>query len=272
MTCLVDGLAVDVLPVTDSSVLRGDGCFEAVRSYGGRLFRLDEHLDRLERSAAALDLEVPDRRLLVGWAQTVAGSDDCVVRIVVTRGPAVPGEAGAGRCIVMSHPLPPPLPTVRLLPVAAPWHPAGREWELAGVKSVSYAANLAASRRARASGFDDALLVSDDGTVLEGPTFSVGWVKEARVFTPAIDLGILASITRALVLELAEVEEVRANLGVLERADEVFVMSTVKEVTPVVAVADRSFPVGSVTESIAQRVRRAVEVTPAAQDSSAQPR
>ncbi|MGH8911938.1 MAG: aminotransferase class IV [Acidimicrobiia bacterium] len=255
VVCLIDGEAVDDLDVTDSAVLRGDGCFEAIRSYDGSLFRVEDHLDRLERSAAALGLVPPPRDSMHRWmAAVIDGRNDCVVRIVLTRGSAVPGIEGGGRCVVMSHALPPPLPGLRLLPVTAPWHPAGRPWELAGVKTTSYAPNLAASRRAREAGFDDALLVGDAGTVLEGPTFAIGWCRRGTVFTPSLDLGVLASVTRRVVLELVAVEEVAVDLSAIAEADEVFAMSTVKEVTPVTAVGEVEFAVGPATRDLAQRV------------------
>lgn len=250
---LVDGEPAGLIEVTDASVLRGDGCFEAVRSYGGALFRLEDHLDRLERSAAALELQVPDRSLLRDWSEQVARGD-CIVRIVVSRGAAVPGVEGGERCVVLAHPLPEGQDEVRLAPVEAPWHPAGRVWELSGVKTISYAPNLAAGRRAQAEGADDALLVTEEGVVLEGPTFSVGWWTGERVFTPSLRLGILDSITRRVVKDLLPgMEEVQARLDELEAADEVFAMSTVKEVAPVVAVGSTRFSPGPRTRDLAQR-------------------
>jgi branched-chain amino acid aminotransferase len=143
--------------------------------------------------------------------------------------------------------------------VAAPWHPAGRRWQLAGVKTISYAPNLAASRQAGVAGFDDALLISDDAIVLEGPTFSVGWIQGGTIYTPSLELGILASITRRVVMEVTEVKETVADLDVVVDADEVFVMSTLKEVTPVTALGDRAFAVGSRTRELRQRVKLVVE-------------
>lgn len=257
---LVDGEPDGSVPATDSSILRGDGCFEAIRCYGGRLFRAEDHLDRLERSASALGLTVPDRQDLRAWmAKSVEGRGDCVVRVVLTRGSAVPGIRPRGMCIVVSHPLPEPVGEVRLWPVTAPWHPAGRTWELAGVKTTSYAPNLAASRRAVEMGATDALLISDEGLVLEGPTFSVGWVSGGRVVTPALSLGILDSITRRVLAEIhPDVEEVEAVLEEVLAADEVFVMSTIKEVAPVMAVGERSFAAGRTTAELAQRFRALV--------------
>lgn len=252
---LVDGEETDVVPATDSSVLRGDGCFEAVRSYGGRLFRLEDHLDRLVRSATALELPSPDRPVVEKWmirAAEVGG--DCIVRVVVTRGGAVPGAEDAGHCVVMSHPCPDRPPEISLWPVSAPWHPSGRAWELAGAKTISYAPNLAATRTARRHGADDALLIGYSEMVLEGPTFSVGWCRNDVVFTPPLELGILDSISRRVVLEIwPGVEKAETTLAALQQADEVFVMSTTREVTPVTMLEDVRLPAGPITRHLAQR-------------------
>ena len=252
---LVDGERASSVPATDSSVLRGDGCFEAIRSYDGRLFRADDHLDRLERSAAAMGLAMPDRALVSAWMKEVAQEGgECVVRVVVTRGPAVPGVEGRGVCIVIAHQLPPRRSELTLWPVVAPWHSAGTWWGLTGAKTISYAPNLAASREAQHQGADDALLVSVGGVVLEGPTFSIAWCVDGDVFTPGLDLGILDSSTRRVVLEIRPgITEVAETLDALLEADAVFAMSTTQEVTPVVAVGERRFRPGPITAEIAQR-------------------
>ncbi len=253
MISLVDGVRQDSLPVTDSTIVRGDGVFEAVRSYGGRLFALDDHLDRMASSAAATGLVLPDDGRIGSWARSLAAEGgEGIVRIIVTRGDALPGTSGERRIVVIHHRLPFTPGTIRLRPWPAPWHPAGRPWELAGVKTTSYAPNVVASRLAGRDGFDDALLVADDDTVLEGPTFCVGWVTDGVVHAPSTDLGILDSITRRHVLRLAQEHGIetatgRFPLGAVLAADEVFAMSTVTEVTPVISVGARELPSGPTT-------------------------
>lgn len=261
MSVWIDGnLAPDgTVSVRDQTFLRGDGCFEAIRSYGGRGFAIDDHLDRLDNSAEALDMEVFGRHELPKWIHRAAESaGDAIIRVVVTRGDG----NDRGHTLVIAEPIP-ELPEVfRLASVFAPWHPAGRPWELTGVKSTSYAPNMAASRIARVRGAHDALLVSDEW-MLEGPTFSVGWVVRGRLETPALDLGILESVTRRHVLRLAEslgigVDEVRHGLARLEDASEVMVWSTIREVSPVVAVDELSFEPGPVKDRLAQAFRSLV--------------
>lgn len=260
---LVDGRESDTVPVSDSAVLRGDGCFEAVRSYGGRLFALRWHLERMERSARALGIEMPARVELERWCSTLTGNDDGVVRVVLTRGSALPGGDRSPRCIVLFHPLPQRISSVRLGTVAAPWHPAGVWWELAGAKTLSYAPNMAAQRSAQACGFDDALLVAPAGTVLECPTSSVAWVIDGVIETPSLDLHVLDSITRRTMIGLAEgrfpVVEGVFDGDRLSEASEVMVMSTIKEICPVTAVDGRSFAPGPVTAELAGRFATAVD-------------
>ena len=100
---------------------------------------------------------------------------------------------------------------------------------------------LLASRLAHEQGFDEALLVTPHGRVLEAPTSSVFWVSGERILTPPLDDHILASITRALVIEVAGAIEHPCTMDGLAAADEVFLASTTREVQPVVAVDDHTF-------------------------------
>jgi branched-subunit amino acid aminotransferase/4-amino-4-deoxychorismate lyase len=165
--------------------------------------------------------------------------------------------------IVFGHAWAGPTGPAHLFPLTAPWHAAGVDWDLAGAKLLSYAPNMAATRRAQGEGYDDALLVAVDGSVLEGPTFSVAWVTEGAIETPGLDLGILDSITRRVVFELAgslglSIFETTAPLSRLDDVDEVFAFSTIREVQPVIAVGDRVYPVGPVTTELGEAFRSLV--------------
>jgi branched-subunit amino acid aminotransferase/4-amino-4-deoxychorismate lyase len=264
---LINGAPSDGrIPVTDSSVLRGDGCFEVLASYGGRPFALADHVDRLGRSAAALGIDLPPRSEMMGWIEKAASDvGDGYVRIVVTRGSDVAGVDDPSNVVVFAHTAERTRAPGRLLPVEAPWHAAGVQWDLAGAKVLSYAPNLAATRRARAEGFEDALLVSTENVILEGPTFSVGWVVDGVLETPGLELGILDSITRRVVLDMASslgipVVQGRWTQGRFEVASEVAAWSTVREVQPVEAIGEHTWQPGPVTrrlgEEFADRIRR----------------
>lgn len=253
----VNGILSDGrIDVTDSSVLRGDGCFEVLRAYDGRVFAAAEHLDRLEKSARKLAIPLPAREDLLSWIESAAADEpDGAIRVVVTRGSALPGEDQHPLVVVFAHQWSRGTETVTLGPVRAPWHSAGEDWELSGAKVLSYAPNLAATRSARASGFDDALLVSSAGVVLEGPTFSVAWVCDGVIETPALSLGILDSITRRHVLDLAMSEgmvtaEGSWDLSRLEVSDEVMALSTIRQVQAVSKVGALDFKPGPVTQRL----------------------
>ena len=268
MLVMLDGRPVEPedasISVYDWGLLRGDGCFESIRVYGGKPFAAAEHLDRLETSARLMDIGLPERHLLEKWVETVAADGgDCAVRVVVTRGSIEPQVSGPTRCIVMSESLPHLPDAFRLLPVRAPWHAGGDPSELTGAKTLSYAPNVAASRRAQAAGFDDAVLVSREGWVLEGPTFGIGWFYGETLETPSLDLGILKSITRTGVLLLAErlgipVQEGRFPLERMTGADEVLAMSTIKEVAPVRMIGEHTLAPGPATARLAAAFRQHV--------------
>ena len=269
MLTLIDGRPAEPnISVFDGAVLRGDGCFEAIRSYGGVPFAFDEHYQRLTRSAAAMRLPIPSSKDLRGWVTACAeDGGDCVVRVVITRGAGGAGVERPPACVVMWHQLPAPISGLSLATVSAPWHPGGETWELAGVKTLSYAANQAATRLAEETGAHDALLISRGGEILEGPTFSVAWVREGAVETPSLDLGILESITRGFVLHGCRqlgipITEGRYLPDRLESATEVMALSTVKEVTPVHAVDDVRFEPGPIARDLLGYYRSLVQVTP----------
>src|SRR5437660_7010140 len=204
------------IPATDEGLLRGDGVFEVIRVYDGQPFALEEHLRRLERSALnlrlALDLEAVRADASRLLEHSGAGPDHELLRIVVTRG---------GRRLLLTEPLHPAPEYIRLASVT--YSPTR---VLDGVKSLSYAANMLATRLARERGADEALLVTPHGRVLEAPTSSIFWVRDGEIFTPPLSEHILASITRALVMELTSAREEPCALEDLSAADEAFLTST----------------------------------------------
>ncbi|MGO9820957.1 MAG: aminotransferase class IV [Solirubrobacteraceae bacterium] len=254
----VDGdimpVAEATIPITDEGLVRGDGVFEVIRVYDGTPFAFEEHLARLGRSAKNLRLPVnleavraDANRLL---AHAGAGPDHDLLRIMVTRG---------GRRLLMTEPVPAMAEHARVKTIT--YSPTR---VLDGVKSLSYAANMLASRRAREQGYDEALFVTPHGRVLEAPTSSIYWVKGDEILTPPLDDHILASITRAMLIEVVGVQERACPLEQLLAADEVFLGSTAREVQPVIAIDDRTFAApGPVTQraalAIEARIRSELE-------------
>ena len=214
----------------DDGLYRGDGAFEVIRLYNGRPFALVDHLDRLERSTAAIELSI-DRAALESEIEALlerAGPVEGQMRLIVTRG---------GRRIAATEPIPPHGDTVSLQTVT--YCPTVI---LDGVKSLSYAANMQATRVAKGKGADEAVLVRPDGTVLEPPTSSVFWVSpEGQLRTPALTDGVLESITRDRLVKALQVEEGSWNANDLKAASEAFLASTTREIQAVSAVDGRAF-------------------------------
>jgi branched-chain amino acid aminotransferase len=212
----------------DDGVYRGDGAFEVIRLYQGRPFALADHLDRLLRSATAIELSF-DRAALereIDALLAAAGPLDGQMRLIVTRG---------GRRIAATEPIPAHGETLRLATVT--YCPTVI---LNGVKSLSYAANMQATRIAKARGAEEAVLVRPDGIVLEPPTSSVFWVSaEGGLRTPALDDGVLESITRDRLIKALEVEEGSWQVADLRAADEAFLASTTREIQAVAAIDGR---------------------------------
>jgi branched-chain amino acid aminotransferase len=238
------------IPATDEGLLRGDGVFEVIRVYSGRPFAMEQHMKRLERSAAnlrlPLDLEAvrADAYRLLAEAGTGPGHE--MLRIVVTRG---------GRRLLLTEPMPDMPDRARLCSIT--YSPTRL---LDGIKSLSYAANMLAGRLAREHGGDEAVLVTPDGRVLEAPTSSIFWVKYGRLMTPPLDEHILASITRALVIEVTGAVEQICPLEELLEADEIFLASTAREVQPVAALDDREFTGGDpITAEVSAAVNARIE-------------
>jgi branched-chain amino acid aminotransferase len=230
------------IPPGDDGLLRGDGVFEVIRLYEGVPFALGDHLDRLGRSAAAIELPV-ERAALEGEIGTLLerfGVAEGQLRIVITRG---------GRRILLTENLPPRGETVSLASVR--YSPS---IILTGVKSLSYAANMQATRLAQKRRADEAILVRPDDVVLEAPTSTIFWATEGSLRTPAIEVGVLESITRARIVRELEVEEGSFRLDDALGAWEAFLASTTREVQPVSSIDGRELP-----ECPGPRTREATE-------------
>lgn len=236
------------VPVTDEGLLRGDGVFEVARLYGGRPFAWDEHVERLQRSAANLRLEfdLDAAQAEVAALLERAGAVDGTVRLLITR---------AGRRVVVLAPPPVIAPTITLGTVE--YAPSR---VLDAVKSLSYAANMHASRLAREAGAGEALLVTPEGFVLEGPTSAFFYAVDGRLHTPPLTDHVLDSITRRHVLAVSGATERRLRRDELGGLDEAFLASTTREVQPVAAIDARDLPAapGPLTAAAADAFRRYV--------------
>ncbi|HEX7601838.1 MAG TPA: aminotransferase class IV [Polyangiaceae bacterium] len=258
----IDGVFVDesraVLPLSDRAVLHGDSVFEVLRVYAGRPFLLEEHLERFERSAAALRFGAVDVPL---WAMDVSaalgrfgGASDAVLRLMLTRGDGAlrtPLGALAGRRVLIVEALAHLDPALYERGVSAVVLDEPRvrpDGASALGKYARYLPNLLALDDARARGADEALWLDPEGNLVEAATANVFVVEGDALWTAPLSSGVLAGITRAEVLRLASASGMRGReepfpKSALARATEVFLTSSVREVVPVCHIDER--PVGT---------------------------
>jgi branched-chain amino acid aminotransferase len=247
-----------VISVFDHGFLYGDGIYETMRAYQGRVLQLTEHMGRLERSASRIRLLLPSEpsRLaqLVRDSIVRNGLQDAYIRLTVSRGP---GEIGLDPALCKSptlvimarafRPYPPSwyrdgvaavvVQTRRNLPEALPSH----------VKSLSFLNNVLATIEAKAAGAHEGLMLNYRDELTEGTTSNLFLVQNGLLRTPALDCGLLDGITRRLVLDLARelgilYEETRLVTADLYTAQECFLTNTTQEILPVTMVNGR--PVG----------------------------
>ena len=259
MKIFIDGKFYDEsrakVSVFDHGLLYGDGVFEGIRAYHGRVFKLKEHIDRLFYSAKAILLEIPmtHAALMKATVDTCRKNklQDCYIRLLVTRGigtlglnprncknPSVIIIAGKiqvypvemyqrGMDIVT-------VPTVRNLHSAV--NPA--------IKSLNYLNNILAKIEANNAGVEEAVMLNAEGFVAEGTADNIFVVKNGALYTPPLSAGALYGITRHTVIELAEAAGLNVTEPNLTRydlfnADECFLTGTGAELIPVVKIDGR---------------------------------
>jgi len=225
-----------VIRADDPGLTRGDGCFEGCRVVDGVVDKLEAHLQRMAGSAAALELPFDPQAWRELVAQAVAAwphPGEAALKLVLTRGPA--GFAWL-------TPLPAEYPRLRREGLRVITLDRGTTfesftdapWLLGGVKTLSYAVNMAAVREAARRGADDVLFVSADGFVLEAPTGTAVWSTGRHLYTtPTGPSGILAGTTQQRLFERATaagwtVAEVAARVDDLHEAEVVWVISSVR--------------------------------------------
>ncbi|MET4059872.1 4-amino-4-deoxychorismate lyase [Arthrobacter sp. UYP6] len=272
--------AVPQLRATDLGATRGDGIFESMLAVDGAPRKMTAHLDRMESSALALDLELPARET---WERAVAtalaeltireGTGEAVVKLLLTRGvegadaptawvAASPAPAGARERTARGL-------DVLLLDRGYDSTVAERApWLLLGAKTLSYAVNMAALRYAKANGADDVIFTSSDGKVLEGPTSSVILAVQEdgqkMLLTPELESGILPGTTQRALFDAAEAAGWARGYGPLEpahlmEADAVWLVSSIRLLAPVTSIDGT--PISSspaLTEELTELLRAAL--------------
>ena len=244
------------ISVFDHGLLYGDGVFEGIRAYNGKIFRCREHVERLFSSAQAIALQMPisPDELTHAMYDTMAanGLKDAYLRVLVTRGIGDlgldPRKCSGTQMIIITDSIalyPPELyekglevvtvPTVRNLPHAVDPR----------IKSLNYLSNVLAKIEAAQAGVEEAIMLNPHGLVAECTGDNIFIVKDARLLTPPVHAGILAGITRGVVMELAEATGIEAVEKDMTRfdlytADECFLSGTAAELIAVVKIDSRT--------------------------------
>lgn len=242
--------------VFDHGLLYGDGVFEGLRSYGGQVFRLDAHIDRLWESAKAICLEIPMSKKEVSSAvnATLEANQlvDGYVRLVVTRGAGSlgldPNRTSHPQVIVIAD-------TITLYPrefydkglsiITASTQRTHSAALSPRIKSLNYLNNIMAKLEGLRAGCVEALMLNHKGEVAECTGDNIFVVRSGTLVTPPSDAGILEGITRGAVIELAAAAKIDCQEKTLVRhdlytADECFLTGTAAEVIPVVEIDSRS--------------------------------
>lgn len=260
------------ISVFDHGLLYGDGVFEGLRSYGGKVFRLQEHLERLYESALAIHLQIPmdidPLAAAVNESLQVNKIDDGYVRLVVTRGVGTlgldPAQTSDPQVIIIADRItlyPEEFYTngLKLVTVSTVRnHPAALSPR---IKSLNYLNNILAKIEGKQAGCIEALMLNHKGEVAECTGDNIFLVRKGGLLTPPRDAGILDGITRQAVCELAvesglKVQEIPLTRHDVFIADECFLTGTAAEVIPVIEVDSRRIGTGRpgpITRDLIQR-------------------
>ncbi len=262
--------------VFDHGFLYGDGVYETLRVYGGRVLLFDQHYARLQHSCEYIGLKnpLPDHRYLEIIAESLKRNElsDAVIRVTLSRGV---GEWGG-------HPDSCLHPTIVVL--ARVFVPPPRRWQEKGmrlqfvsvrrnssstqspkIKALSFLNNILAKQEATAAGGDDAVMLNMDGFLAECTTSNIFFVANHRIYTPSVACGILEGVTRNVVMTLAQDLEYPLEQGEylpenLYEAEECFVTNTGIEIMPVTKIGERSVGNGEVG-SVCRRLQQAFQQT-----------
>ncbi|MFH1305572.1 MAG: branched-chain-amino-acid transaminase [Candidatus Omnitrophota bacterium] len=266
------------ISVFDHGVLYGDGVFEGIRSYKRKVFRLDEHLDRLYSSAEVIRLKIPITkdafRSRILETLTMNDLDDAYVRAVVTRGP---GDLGLDprKC---------PSPTIFIIADKIALYPEalykkGMPITIAKtrrnhpsamnprVKSLNYLNNIFGKIDAIDAGTEEALMLSVEGYIVECTGDNIFFVKDGVLMTPPCDIGSLEGITQKAVMGLARKRGIEAKFAKIKpeeipTMDECFLTGTAAEIIPVIKIDDKTVGLGSpgsVTKQLLQDYKELIK-------------
>ena len=256
----IDGRHVDKedakISVFDHGLLYGDGVFEGIRSYAGKVFRMDDHIRRLYDSAKAIQLSIPlspdQMKAAINDTLAVNSLKDAYIRVVCTRGVGTlgldPNKCPKGSVVIITDSIqlyPKALYEQGLEVITVPTLQRHPQTVNARIKSLNYLNNILAKIEAVNNNVLEAIMVTAEGYVCECTGDNIFLVKNGALLTPPTSVGILKGVTRDVVIELAHAggREVREELFTRYEvfvADECFLTGTAAEIVPVVKIDART--------------------------------
>ena len=246
------------IPVENLAIWRGDGIFEAIAIHNGYLFAIDKHMERFAKSAEKMFFDDIDFTKIKEDLISIASKfDNGYMRVIIGRGT----DKDKSDVYIFYQDLINFPESFSLQSQKAHWQSGGDfsldEVENIGSKTISYAMNINQTRLAQKSGYTDSLLLNKDGIVLEGPTFCVSWIIDNKIYVPSLDLGILDSITRRTLIDIAKeagldlkIENIHIND--IYNVDTVFALSTAKHGIFVSQIDDKTYTEDPLLEIIRQ--------------------
>ena len=246
------------IPVENLAIWRGDGIFEAIAIHNGYLFAIDKHMERFAKSAEKMFFDDIDFTKIKEDLISIASKfDNGYMRVIIGRGT----DKDKSDVYIFYQDLINFPESFSLQSQKAHWQSGGDfsldEVENIGSKTISYAMNINQTRLAQKSGYTDSLLLNKDGIVLEGPTFCVSWITDNKIYVPSLDLGILDSITRRTLIDIAKeagldlkIENIHIND--IYNVDTVFALSTAKHGIFVSQIDDQTYTEDPLLEIIRQ--------------------
>ena len=246
------------IPVENLAIWRGDGIFEAIAIHNGYLFAIDKHMERFAKSAEKMFFDDIDFTKIKEDLISIASKfDNGYMRVIIGRGT----DKDKSDVYIFYQDLINFPESFSLQSHKAHWQSGGDfsldEVENIGSKTISYAMNINQTRLAQKSGYTDSLLLNKDGIVLEGPTFCVSWIIDNKIYVPSLDLGILDSITRRTLIDIAKeagidlkIENIHIND--IYNVDTVFALSTAKHGIFVGQIDDQTYTEDPLLEIIRQ--------------------
>ena len=246
------------IPVENLAIWRGDGIFEAIAIHNGYLFAIDKHMERFAKSAEKMFFDDIDFTKIKEDLISIASKfDNGYMRVIIGRGT----DKDKSDVYIFYQDLINFPESFSLQSQKAHWQSGGDfsldEVENIGSKTISYAMNINQTRLAQKSGYTDSLLLNKDGIVLEGPTFCVSWIIDNKIYVPSLDLGILDSITRRTLIDIAKEAGLDLKIGNIHindiyNVDTVFALSTAKHGIFVSQIDDQTYTEDPLLEIIRQ--------------------